>query len=138
MQFIKSYEMKVSVLQEQEKQLSSKEKIRKAILEDNTIAFDIVQERKIIGFALLRKFDEGCYFLWDYAIDAEFQNRHYGTMALRELIQFMKAKYNMHTLTTTYIWGNQHAKHVYESVGFKETDVVDEDGIHEVNMEYSA
>lgn len=39
-------------------------------------------------------------------------------------------------MTTTYIWGNEHAKHVYEKVGFVETDVVDEDGIHEVNMIY--
>ncbi len=136
MQFIKSYEMKISVLKEQENQLSSKENIRQAILEDNNIAFDIAKEGKVIGFALLRKYEEGCYFLWDYAIDAEFQNRHYGTLALRELIQFMKTEYNMHTLTTTYIWGNHHAKHVYESVGFRETDVVDENGIHEVNMEY--
>ncbi len=137
MQFIKSYEMKVSVLQEQEKQLSSRDKIRKAVFEDNNMAFDIVQEGVVIGFALLRKFDEGCYFLWNYAIGAEFQNRNYGTLALRELIQFMKVEYNMRTLTTTYIGENQHAKHVYESIGFQETEIVDDGGIYEVNMKYS-
>lgn len=42
----------------------------------------------------------------------------------------------MHTLTTTYTWGNEQAKHMYESVGFKETGVVNENGVHEVNMEY--
>ena len=48
----------------------------------------------------------------------------------------MKEKYGMEEITTTYIWGNEHAKHIYEKVGFTETDVVDEEGCHEVNMVY--
>jgi diamine N-acetyltransferase len=46
----------------------------------------------------------------------------------------MKEKYGARCFTTTYIWGNEQAKRVYEKVGFVETDVVNEDGIHEVNM----
>ena len=38
--------------------------------------------------------------------------------------------------TTTYIWGNDHARHLYERIGFTETDVVDEPDCHEVNMIY--
>ena len=41
-------------------------------------------------------------------------------------------------MTTTYLFGNLHAKHVYEKIGFIETDFVDEEGIHEVNMIYKA
>ena len=40
-------------------------------------------------------------------------------------------------MTTTYLFGNVHAKHVYEKVGFVETDVVDEDDIYEVNRIYN-
>lgn len=60
MHFVKSFEMKVSVLKEQEKQLSSKDRIKNALLEDNNIAFDIVKDNNIIGFVLLRRLDEGC------------------------------------------------------------------------------
>ena len=36
--------------------------------------------------------------------------------------------------TNLNTFGNNHAKYVYEKVGFWETDVVDGNGIHEVNM----
>lgn len=46
----------------------------------------------------------------------------------------MKTQYGMHTMTTTYIWGNAVAARLYESLGFEQTDVVDEPDCHEVNM----
>ena len=136
MVFLPSKEMKVSVLPAQEKQLSSKEKMKAAFAQDNVLAFDIYAEDLLIGFAMVRKFDVRSYFLWNYAIDCKYQNRGYGTTALRAFIRFMKEKYDMEEMTTTYIWGNEHAKHIYEKVGFTETDVVDEDDCHEVNMVY--
>ncbi|MGL5711938.1 MAG: hypothetical protein ACRCX2_02890 [Paraclostridium sp.] len=30
--------------------------------------------------------------------------------------------------------GNEHAKYMYEKIGFIETDIVNEDGVHEVNL----
>ncbi len=136
MLFQPSKAMKVSVLPEQEKQLSSMERIRVACEQENVLAFDIYSEDLLIGFAMLRQFDKGAYFLWDYAIDHKFQNRHYGTTALLALIDFMKETHNMTKMTTTYIWGNEHAKHIYEKVGFTQADVVDEEDCHEVNMVY--
>ena len=134
MRFQPSFAMKISVLPEQEKQLSSKEKIEIACTKENVLAFDIYIDELLIGFAMVRKFDEGAYFLWNYAIDSQYQNQNYGTTALAEFICFMKDTYQMSEMTTTYIWGNAHAKHIYEKIGFKETDVVDEDDCHEVNM----
>ena len=61
---------------------------------------------------------------------------HKGTNALKEFISFMKEKYKAKILTTTYVYGNDIAKHVYEKVGFVETDVIDEPDCHEVNMIY--
>lgn len=136
MLFKPSSSMKISLLPEQEKQLSSKEKIEAACAQENVLAFDIYLDEMLIGFAMVRKFNEGAYFLWNYAIDYKYQNQNYGTSALIEFFDFMKDNYQMSEMITTYIWGNEHAKHVYEKVGFKETDIVDEEDCHEVNMIY--
>ena len=134
--FKKSYTIKIKVSEEQEKQLSSIEKITAKCQDANVIAFDIYDDNILIGFAMLREYEKGGYFLWNFAIDSKFQNNHYGTTSLKELISKMKAEYNMHTMTTTYKHGNEHAKHIYEKIGFIETDTVNENGIHEVNMIY--
>lgn len=136
MEFVRSREMKVKVSEEQKQFISSEEKIRNACKDDNVIAFDIYHEDELIGFAMLREYEPNCYFLWDYAIDSRYQNRHLGTKALNELIDLMKREYGLREMTTTYIWGNDQAKHLYEKNGFTETDVVDEPDCHEVNMIY--
>ena len=59
MLFQPSKAMKVSVLPEQEKQLSSKDRIRMACQQENVLAFDIYSEDLLIGFAMLRQFDKG-------------------------------------------------------------------------------
>ena len=72
MVFRPSKEMKVSVLPAQEKQLSSKEKMKTACEHDNVLAFDIYVEDLMIGFVMVRKFDVRSYFLWNYAIDCKY------------------------------------------------------------------
>lgn len=134
--FIKSNSMKVEVLKEQEKFLSAKDRIENAIKMDNVVAFDIYDEDLLIGFAMLKEFDNGCFFLWDFAIDHKYQNKGYGINVLKELIIFMENSYNMHTITTTYVYGNDKIKYIYEKIGFIETSVVCENNIHEVNMIY--
>ena len=136
MRFINSKEMKVSVLPEQQKNLSSKEKIYKACLDDNVLAFDIYKDNLLVGFVMVRKYDDGAYFLWDFAIDYKYQNQKIGYEALVKFIDYMVNNYNLLEMTTTYIWGNNHARYLYEKVGFIETDIVEEPGCHEVNMIY--
>ena len=137
MNFVRSTEMKINLNPEDAEMLSSKEVIRKIIQEnpDTVMAFDIFDDDILIGFVLVHRFEERKYFLWEYAIGMEFQNLHKGTAALREFIRYMKHEYDAALITTTYIYGNDKAKHVYEKVGFAETDVVDEPDCHEVNME---
>ena len=139
MVFVRSTEMKISLLPEQAEMLSTKDDI-KTIIRDNpdtVMAFDIYDGKDLIGFVLVHRFEAQKYFLWEYAIDIRHQNRHKGTEALSEFIGFLKAEYNAVEITTTYIYGNDRAKHVYEKVGFVETDVVDEPDCHEVNMAYT-
>ena len=136
MKFIESTSMKVVISKEQERQLSSKERMKRAFLDSSVLAFDVYEKENLIGFIMVKNFDVESYFLWNYAIDYSFQNKGYGTKTLNEFIEYMKDKYNMKVLTTTYTWGNECEKRVYEKVGFIETSIVDEDGVHEVNMSY--
>lgn len=138
--FAESTEMKVNVRPDQADMLSTKETIRD-IIRDNpktVMAFDIFDGSDLIGFALVYRFEKHKYFLWEYAIDARHQNQQKGTKALAEFIDYLINRYNAKEITTTYIYGNSKAKHVYEKVGFIETDIVDEPGCHEVNMAYYA
>ncbi len=136
--FIPSLSMKVNLTKAQELMLSDKEDIIKIIKNNPDIvkAYDIYEEDELIGFALVRDDGKGEYFLWEYAIDLAHQNMKKGTNALKEFIEFMKANYHMKKMTTTYIYGNDIAKHVYEKIGFKEFNEVIEETYHEFDMEY--
>ena len=136
--FVNSTDMKITLPPEQAEMLSSRETIREIIQKnpDTVLAFDIYDEDELIGFVLVHRFEEKKYFLWEFAIDQNHQNQHKGTKALTGFIEYMKTHYDAVEMTTTYIYGNEHAKHVYEKIGFVETDVVDEPDCHEVNMAY--
>lgn len=124
----------IDILPEQEKQVSSIEKINKALQEERNYGFNIYIEEYKIGFILLRQFSHDSFFLWNFIIDRKFQNKGYGTYALIKLFDYLRKEFGANVVTTTYIWGNEHAKYIYEKIGFIETDVVDENGIHEVNL----
>ena len=117
-------------------QLSAPEKIQSAIDSGTVIAYDIFESENLVGFAMLRPYEDNGYFLWDFAIDCRYQNQHKGTRALKGLLQMMRSTYNAREISVTYLWGNDRARRVYENIGFRQTDVVDEPGIHEVNMLY--
>lgn len=132
-EFIKSNGLKINLTEEQEKQLSDKETIEKALRDETVIAFDIHNAGELVGFAMLKNCEEG-FFLWDYAIDVKHQDKGYGSKALKELVEFLKSEHNILWITTTYKHGNERAKRLYEKLGFVETDVVKTGTIHEVNM----
>lgn len=132
--FINSSGIKIELTEQQKMQLSSKEKIESALASEDVISFDIYAFPNIlIGFAMLHSCGDG-WFLWNYAIDVNFQNQHYGQRALRELCELLKLKYNPKWITTTYKNDNEIARKMYESVGFVQTDIVCENDVHEVNM----
>ncbi len=138
MTFIRSTEMKINLTPGQAEMLSTKEDI-KTIIQDNpdtVMAFDIFDGDDLIGFVLVHRFEDRGYFLWEFAIDINHQNQHKGTAALIEFIDYLKSRHDAREITTTYIYGNDHAKHIYEKVGFVETGEVDEPGCHEINMAY--
>lgn len=134
MKFIPTTKFQLTLSEADRKQLSSSERIEQALIDPNILSYDIWDGDARVGFAMLCPFEGDGFFLWNFAIDSAYQNQHYGQRALRDLLLMLKQEYHAKVVTTTYTFGNGHAKHVYEKVGFRETDVVDENGIHEVNM----
>ena len=121
--FVPSASMKVELLPGQEKWLSTPEKIAKQTQRPDVEAFAIYRGEELVGFALLRQLEDDTWFLWDYAIGKDCQNQGLGTAALKKMV-------------TTYLWGNGPAKQLYEKVGFRQFQVWDEPGCHEVDLEY--
>lgn len=133
-QFKESKGVSIHLTEAQKTQISKFDVILKWIGRPNILAYDIFKDSICIGFAMLRKYEENGFFLWNYAIDENYQNQGYGTKALYELLEYLKSRFHAKEVSTTYLWGNICAKHLYEKVGFIETDIVEEDGIHEVNL----
>lgn len=140
MKLVPSKEMKIDLLPEQEKQLCSKETIKAIFAKDDKhecLAFDIYMEKQLVGFAMFCEQMEGIFFLWNYAIDAKHQYKGIGAEALQEVMAYMLSHYHVKAFTTTYNWGNEPAKRLYEKLGFYEVNVVEEDDYKEVNMIYA-
>lgn len=134
MKFIPTTQFQLTLSEADRKQLPSPERIEQALTAPNILSYDIWDGDARVGFAMLCSFEEDGFFLWNFAIDSAYQNQHYGQQALRELLAMLKQEHHAKVITTTYTFGNDHAKYVYEKAGFWETDVVDENGVHEVNM----
>ena len=134
MKFIPTTKFQLTLSEADQKQLSSMSRIEQALTDPDILSYDIWDGDARVGFAMLCPFEGNGFFLWNFAIDSAYQNQHYGQRALRELLAMLKQEHRAKVVTTTYTFGNNHAKYVYEKVGFWETDVVDENGIHEVNM----
>ena len=134
MKFIPTTKFQLTLSEADQKQLSAMPRIEQALTDPDILSYDIWDGDARVGFAMLCPFEGNGFFLWNFAIDSAYQNQHYGQRALRELLALLKQEHHAKVVTTTYTFGNNHAKYVYEKVGFWETDVVDENGIHEVNM----
>jgi diamine N-acetyltransferase len=131
----KDYTIPILLKDEQLNLVSSAEKIQNSLKADNCLGFYAYEESTPVGFALLRKFEENQFFLWDFLIDHRYQGCGKGKMFLRILIDKLKKNYLANVITTTYIYCNEIAKKLYEAIGFTQTDIIDESNIHEVNME---
>lgn len=123
----------IELFESQIKFVSKHEKIIQALKEDNCIGYNILLDGQVVGFFLLRNYAENEYFLWDMMIDKNHQKKGLGKQSLRFLMKILHEK-GATTITTTYIFGNEVSKRLLERAGFRETDVVKEEGIHEVNM----
>ena len=104
----------------------------------NARVFGIMDDMQMIGVALVRDFtDEPLnYDLQQFMIDRQFQNKGYGTEALRQILNFLKQEGRFNSVEVCVNCADLAAIHVYEKVGFIDSGYIDEDLPNCLNLIY--
>lgn len=97
--------------------------------------FAIYADEKAVGFIMLGYYEaRKQYTLWKFLIDEHYQNKGYGRKALQLAIGYLIKTFNVKEIYTGVALGNETAKHLYASVGFVATGVVED---HMEEMRYT-
>jgi len=92
---------------------------------ENFYAKGIYLDDVMIGFALYGiDEDDQQYWIYRMMIDEKYQGKGYGKKAIQLIIEDIKnMKVDRHqTITLSYEPENEHAKRVYEKMGFREVE----------------
>ena len=119
--------LRISVFQYQEAFVSSTaHSLAQAyVYRDTAFPFAIYVDDVIAGFIMLGYYEaKKQYTLWKFLIDQNQQGKGYGREALKQGIQFLKDRFGANEVYTGVVLGNERAKQLYRSVGFKETGLV--------------
>lgn len=94
---------------------------------DTAFPFAIYSDDILIGFVMLGYYEaKNQYTLWKFLIDKQHQNKGYGRQALILAIKYLIDTFNVNEIYTGVAFGNETAKHLYYSVGFRETGEADD------------
>ena len=104
----------------------------------NPHLFGIANEEELVGMALVKDFAEEPfgYDLQQFMIDKNFQNRGYGTEALRLILDYLKKEGRFDHVEICVKKADFSAIKLYEKIGFKDSGYVDENLLDCVNMIY--
>lgn len=92
--------------------------------------FAVYEGNTIVGFIMMGYYDVKQYYtLWKFLIDYRYQNKGYGRQALKLGIEYVRDRFSAKEIYTGVVPGNEVAKRLYESVGFRNT------GLYELGME---
>ena len=93
----------------------------------------------VIGVALVRNMDEepACYELQQFMIDQRFQNKGYGTEALRLILSVLSKERKYSRVEVCVNKDDAAALWVYKKVGFEDTGYIDERIPHCYNLMYN-
>lgn len=104
------------------------------VYSETAFPFAVYEDLKIVGFIMMGYYEVKEYYtLWKFMIDSRYQNRGYGHKALELGIQYLRDRFGVTEIYTGVVPGNTVAKKLYESVGFKETGLV-ELGMEEMRL----
>ena len=99
------------------------------VYQETAFPFAVYNDDTVVGFIMMGYYEAKNYYtLWKLLISREHQHRGYGKEALRLGIAFLKERFHVNEVYTGVIPGNVVAKRLYESMGFRET------GLFENNM----
>lgn len=99
---------------------------------ETAFPFAVYAEDTIVGFIMMGYYEtKKQYTLWKLLIDKNQQNKGYGREALKQGIMYLRDKYDAREIYTGVALGNEKAKNLYNSIGFKETGLV-EDNMEEM------
>ena len=102
----------------------------------NAKVYAFEQDGVIVGTALVREFtDEPLgYDLQQFMIDRRYQNKGYGTKALRLLLEELRRENHYDHVELCVKKADSEAIHLYEKLGFVDSGYVDEDLPDSLNM----
>ncbi len=97
------------------------------VYQESAFPFAIYADDTLVGFIMLGYYESrNQYTLWKFLIDKRHQNKGYGREALKQGITYLKDTFNTKEIYTGVSVGNEVAKHLYSSVGFVATGLVEE------------
>ena len=111
--------------------------IVQSVYEDGWIVKAIEHEGELIGFTMFGWCEEeGFYELCRFMIDIRYQNRGYGTQALRMILDEMKSRFGCKESYLSTGPDNVRAKHVYEKCGFcSEHKMLDDEELFKIVLD---
>lgn len=105
----------------------------------NAKVIGITEDEKVIGLALVRDFTEEPvgYDLQQFMIDKNYQNKGYGTQALKLILERLKEEGRYNRVEVCVNKADKQALKVYEKVGFVDSGYVDENLPECLNLVYN-
>lgn len=104
----------------------------------NARVYGISDGEHAVGVALVRDMDEepACYDLQQFMIDRRFQNKGYGTQALRLILDLLAKEHHYDQVEVCVNKNAGAALRVYQKIGFQDTGYVDESAPDCLNLMY--
>ena len=93
---------------------------------DTAFPFAIYADDTLVGFIMLGFYEtKKQYTLWKFLIDKDYQNKGYGKEALKKGITYLVDTFGAKEIYVGVSTGNDTAKKLYSSIGFKKTGVIE-------------
>lgn len=104
----------------------------------NAQVYGIYKGKLIIGLVMVRDLDEepACYDLQQFLIDARFQNKGFGTKALKQVLDILRDQHKYDCVEVCVDKSDTAAIHVYKKIGFMDAGYVSEDLPDFINLMY--
>lgn len=97
------------------------------VYRDTAFPFAVYADDILVGFVMLGYYEQkNQYTLWKFMIDKRYQNKGYGRQALGLALRYLIDNFHADEIYTGVAFGNDAAKRLYHSVGFRETGEADD------------